>query len=114
MSPTRSRCFARSLACTRASNCSRVARSRTGFARARPTTPAAAASLEDDLSEFSSYDRMSVDVSDLIYGVWKDMHPGGVYTKGHGREALGYVKGSFASALWLPLEIDNELGHVRY
>ena len=33
------------------------------------------AELEDDLAEFSSFDRVTVDVGDLIYRVYKELHP---------------------------------------
>ena len=42
--------------------------------------------LSDSLSEFSSFDRMSADVNDLIYAIWKALHAGGEYAKGWGRE----------------------------
>ena len=36
------------------------------------------AELEDDLAEFSSFDRVTVDVGDLIYRVYKELHPSGL------------------------------------
>jgi len=41
--------------------------------------------LEDDLSEFSSFERMSVNAMDLILAAYKEFHPGGAY---------GYAKGN--------------------
>ena len=46
------------------------------------------AQLSDSLSEFSSFDRMSVDVNDLIYAIWKALHVGGEYAKGCGAASL--------------------------
>eukprot|EP00966_Prymnesium_polylepis_P039996 928695-Prymnesium_polylepis.1 len=37
--------------------------------------------LADSLSEFSSFERMSADVNDLIYAIWKALHAGGEYAK---------------------------------
>lgn len=37
--------------------------------------------LQDSLAEFSSFDRMSVDVNDLIRAVYKELHGGGAYAK---------------------------------
>ena len=58
--------------------------------------------LADDLDEFSSFDRMSVDGMDLIRAIYKEMHPGQEYAKGKGREALAWVKKMFPSAMWVP------------
>ena len=48
--------------------------------------------LSDSLSEFSSFDRMSADVNDLIYAIWKALHAGGEYAKGWGREFTAWLK----------------------
>lgn len=42
--------------------------------------------LASDLSDFSSFDRMSVDGMDLIRAVFKEFHSSGEYAKGKGRE----------------------------
>ena len=59
--------------------------------------------LEDDLAEFSSYDRMSVDGMDLIRAAYKELHPGGEYAKGKGRESDLWRKKVYPSALWVPV-----------
>ena len=48
--------------------------------------------LRDSLSEFSSFDRMSVDGNDLIRAVFKELHEGGEYAKGKGREFWAWVR----------------------
>ena len=60
-------------------------------------------SLEDDLAEFTSYDRMSVDGMDLINAAFKELHPGGQYAKGKGREAKAWREQMHASAMWVPV-----------
>ena len=60
--------------------------------------------LEDDLSEFSSFDRMSVDCMDLIRAAYKELHGGGAYAKGKGREFLAWVNANFPSDIWMPIE----------
>ena len=60
--------------------------------------------LEDDLREFSSFDRMSVDGMDLIRAVFKEMHKGGQYAKGKGRECFAWVAKHHASAMWAAFE----------
>ena len=57
--------------------------------------------LEDDLAEFSSYERMSVDGMQLIIGTYKEFHPGGAYAKGKQREweepvSRGFRKSGFS------------------
>jgi hypothetical protein len=42
--------------------------------------------LEDSLAEFSSFDRVTVDINDLIRAVFKEFHAGGEYAKGKQRE----------------------------
>ena len=61
------------------------------------------AALEDDLAEFSSFDRMSVDAMDLIRAVWKEMHPGQEYAKGKGREFLAWLKKNHAGEMYMPI-----------
>ena len=58
--------------------------------------------LEDDLAEFSAFDRMSVDGMQLIRAIYKEMHPGGEYAKGKGREFKAWVEKHFGSAMWVP------------
>ena len=60
--------------------------------------------LEDDLSEFTRFDRMSVDVMDLIRAIFKELHAGGEYAKGKGREFSAWLKKHHPSALFLPFE----------
>ena len=59
--------------------------------------------LEDDLAEFSSFDRMSVDGMDLIRSAYKELHPGGAYAKGKGRESQAWRKQVYPSAMWVPI-----------
>ena len=59
--------------------------------------------LEDDLAEFSSFDRMSVDGMDLIRGAYKELHPGGEYAKGKGRESKVWVEKVYPSSMWVPI-----------
>jgi hypothetical protein len=59
--------------------------------------------LEDDLSEFSSFERMSVDAMDLIRAAYKELHPGGAYAKGKGREFLAWSKEHFPKDMWMPM-----------
>ena len=56
------------------------------------------AQLSDSLSEFSSFDRMSADVNDLIYAIWKALHAGGEYAKGWGREFTAWLKKNHPTA----------------
>ena len=60
--------------------------------------------LEDDLSEFSSFDRMSVDGMDLIRAIYKEIHPSGEYAKGKGREFEAWRKARHAADMWMPVE----------
>ena len=48
--------------------------------------------LQDSLAEFSHFDRMSVDGNDLIRAIFKELHEGGEYAKGKGREFWAWVK----------------------
>ena len=43
-------------------------------------------SLADDLSNFSAYDRVSTDVTNLIRAIYKEFHHGGDYAKGKGNK----------------------------
>ena len=45
--------------------------------------------LADDLSNFSSYERMSTDIMNLVRAVYKEFHGEGDYAKGKGRKAFG-------------------------
>ena len=60
--------------------------------------------LADSLAEFTSFDRMSVDVNDLIRSIYKELHGGGAYAKGKGREFVAWVKKHYPAAIWMPLE----------
>ena len=60
--------------------------------------------LGDSLAEFTSYDRMSVDGNDLIRAIYKELHGGGAYAKGKGREFVAWVKKHYTAAIWMPLE----------
>ena len=60
--------------------------------------------LEDDLAEFSSFDRVTVEVGDLIYRVYKELHPSGQYAKGKGAEFEAWRKRYHPSVMWLPFE----------
>lgn len=60
--------------------------------------------LEDDLAEFSSFERMSVDGMDLIRATFKEMHPGGQYQKGKGRECKAWSEKEYPSDMWVPFE----------
>lgn len=60
--------------------------------------------LADSLKEFSSYERMSTDGVALIRAAYKELHPGGDYAKGHGKEAAYWRKTTFGSTPWLRLE----------
>ena len=62
------------------------------------------ATLEDDLAEFSSFDRMSVDCMDLIRAIYKELHPSGEYAKGKGREFEAWRKQNYPSTMWIPIE----------
>jgi hypothetical protein len=60
--------------------------------------------LRDSLAEFYAFDRMSVDVNQLIRSVYKELHGGGAYAKGKGREFTAWVKKHYPSSIWMPLE----------
>ena len=62
------------------------------------------AALEDDLAEFSSFDRMSVDCMDLIHASFKELHGGGEYAKGKGREFEAWRKKNHPGAMFMPFE----------
>ena len=63
--------------------------------------------LRDSLSEFSSFDRMSVDGNDLIRAVFKELHEGGEYAKGKGREFWAWVRKHHPSAALMPFACAN-------
>eukprot|EP00966_Prymnesium_polylepis_P298496 6897829-Prymnesium_polylepis.1 len=54
--------------------------------------------LADDLAEFSSFERMSTDVNDVIRGAYKELHAGQAYAKGKGREGEAWRKAGGADA----------------
>ena len=60
--------------------------------------------LEDDLAEFSSFDRMSVDCMDLIHAAFKELHGGGEYAKGKGREFEAWRKKNYPGTMFMPFE----------
>ena len=60
--------------------------------------------LQVTLADFSSYDRMSVDVSDLIRAVYKEFHAGGAYAKGKQREFLAWAKKTFPASMFMAFE----------
>ena len=60
--------------------------------------------LGDDLAEFSSFDRMSVDGGDLIRAIFKEFHAGGEYAKGKQREFEAWRKKKYPAEMWLPFE----------
>ena len=60
--------------------------------------------LEDDLREFTSFDRQSVEGMDLIRAVFKEMHKGGQYAKGKGRECFAWISKNYGSEMWAPFE----------
>ena len=68
------------------------------------TTESLKAKLADSLAEFTSFDRMSVDANDLIRSIYKELHGGGAYAKGKGREFIAWVKKHYPAAIWMPLE----------
>jgi hypothetical protein len=47
---------------------------------------------------------MSVDGMDLIRAVFKELHAGGEYAKGKGREFEAWRKQTYPSAMWMPIE----------
>ena len=63
--------------------------------------------LSESLAEFSSFDRMSVDGNDLIRAVFKELHEGGEYAKGKGREYWAWARLHHASEMLLGFECAN-------
>ena len=51
--------------------------------------------LQESLAEFSSFDRMSVDIVDLIRAVYKELHKSGAYAKGKGKEFKAWLDVTF-------------------
>ena len=66
-----------------------------------------ASELEESLDAFSSYERMSTDIMQLIRAVYKELHHSGEYAKGKQREFEHWLKTHHALALFLPLERAN-------
>lgn len=62
------------------------------------------AELAEDLADFSSFDRMSVDGMDLIRAVFKELHSSGEYAKGKGREFHKWCATFFTSFPLMPFE----------
>lgn len=63
--------------------------------------------LSESLAEFSSFDRMSVDGMDLIRAIFKELHKGGEYAKGKGREFMAWLKEHFPAEMFMPFERAN-------
>ena len=62
------------------------------------------AELADDLSTFSSFDRVSLEGIDWIRAAYKEFHGGGEYAKGKGREFIAWLHEHHADAFFMPLE----------
>eukprot|EP00966_Prymnesium_polylepis_P182599 4230608-Prymnesium_polylepis.1 len=60
--------------------------------------------LRDDLQEFSSFDRMTADVNDLIRAASKELHAGQAYAKGKGREGEAWRLSEERTHAHLPYE----------
>ena len=58
--------------------------------------------LRDDLAEFSSFDRVSVDGIDWIRAAYKEFHGGGEYAKGKGREFVAWLKKNHPDVFFMP------------
>eukprot|EP00966_Prymnesium_polylepis_P131102 3032029-Prymnesium_polylepis.2 len=63
--------------------------------------------LEESLAAFSSYERMSTDVMQLIRAVYKELHHTGEYAKGKQREFEFWRLSTHPSAFFMPLERAN-------
>ena len=63
--------------------------------------------LEESLNTFSSYERMSTDVMQLIRAVYKELHHTGEYAKGKQREFEHWLLTNHPSAFFMPLERAN-------
>ena len=72
------------------------------------TTAAASKHLQESLGEslkaFSSFERMSTDIRQLVRGTYKECHPGGDYAKGKGKEGQVWRFECHPSTPWLRLE----------
>eukprot|EP00966_Prymnesium_polylepis_P334526 7389899-Prymnesium_polylepis.1 len=62
------------------------------------------AELADDLSMFSSFDRVSLEGIDWIRAAYKEFHGGGEYAKGKGREFIAWLHEHHADAFFMPFE----------
>eukprot|EP00966_Prymnesium_polylepis_P184914 4285642-Prymnesium_polylepis.1 len=60
--------------------------------------------LEESLDTFSSYERMSTDVMQLIRAVYKELHHTGEYAKGKQREFEHWLLTHHPQAFYMPLE----------
>ena len=60
--------------------------------------------LADDLAEFSSFERMSVDCNDLIRAIYKELHGSGAYALGKGREFTAWLRKHYPGAAYIPFE----------
>jgi hypothetical protein len=60
--------------------------------------------LGDSLKQFSSFERMSTDASQLLRAIYKELHHGGDYAKGKGKEFEQWRKDHCGSTPWLRLE----------
>lgn len=63
--------------------------------------------LQESLAEFSSFDRMSVDGNDLIRAIFKELHGGGEYAKGKGREFVAWLKKHYPDCKFLAFVCAN-------
>eukprot|EP00966_Prymnesium_polylepis_P290696 6713957-Prymnesium_polylepis.1 len=57
--------------------------------------------LADDLAEFSSFERVEPNSSNVIFSAFKQFHHGGEYCKGRGREFTVHVETKHASELFV-------------
>lgn len=62
------------------------------------------AAVEDDLAEFSSYERIDPEVMSLIRACFKQFHHGGEYCKGRGREFEAWRRKMKKTGAFIPFE----------
>ena len=60
--------------------------------------------LEDDLADFSSFERIEVDGSSVIRASFKQFHHGGEYVHGRGPEFKVWRKVNHKTSFYLPFE----------
>ena len=61
-------------------------------------------SVSDSLAEFAKFERIEVDGGNVIRGVFRQLHHGGEYCKGRGREFEVNRKKTNKSSLFIPFE----------